>query len=98
MNAKSGNSKKKTTSKTNTFEGAMGRLERIVLEMEEGSLNLEEMIKRFEEGKTLITFCTKTLNEVEKRVEKLVQKGGNVEAVPLDEEVEDSEDDGEELF
>jgi exodeoxyribonuclease VII small subunit len=99
MSATSGNSKKKVTNKTNTFEGAMSRLENIVVEMEEGNLNLEEMIKRFEEGQALITFCTKKLNEVEKRVEKLVKKGDKVEAVPLDEDSEDAvEEDEEELF
>jgi len=93
MSAKNGNTKKKVTNEANTFEGAMKRLEGIVGEMEEGNLDLEKMIKRFEEGQTLITFCAKKLNEVEKRVEKLVKKGSKVETAALDDADEEEEED-----
>ena len=67
-----------------SFEKALTRLEKIVAEMEGGELELESMIRRFEEGQKLIGFCSRTLNEVEKKVEKLVRKDGKVEAVPFD--------------
>ena len=68
------------------FEKSMERLEKIVAEMESGKLSLEEMIARFEEGQALTRFCTTKLNEVEKKIEILVKKGGEVEAAPFDAE------------
>jgi exodeoxyribonuclease VII small subunit len=69
---------------TPSFELAMDRLEAIVKEMEAGALPLDSMIARFEEGQGLIRLCSKKLNEVEKRIEKLVRKGDEVEAVPFE--------------
>lgn len=54
--------------KTMTFEDATGRLNELVKAMESGSLPLDDMINAFEEGKKLVTFCTKKLQEVERRV------------------------------
>ena len=68
---------------TVSFETAMARLEKVVGEMEEGRLPLEQMIARFEEGQRLVQFCSKKLNEVEKRVEILVKKGGVQVAEPF---------------
>jgi|GEM_PF-513521 len=68
---------------TVSFETAMARLEKVVGEMEEGRLPLEQMIARFEEGQRLVQFCSKKLNEVEKRVEILVKKGGTQVAEPF---------------
>ncbi|MDP6490987.1 MAG: exodeoxyribonuclease VII small subunit [Kiritimatiellia bacterium] len=69
------------------FEKSMERLEAVVSEMEGGDLSLEDMIKRFEEGQKLIGFCSKKLDEVERKIEILVKKdSGEVEAVPFEEE------------
>ena len=68
------------------FEKSMSRLETIVGEMEGGALSLEDMITRFEEGQTLIKACTRTLNEVERKIEVLVKKGDEVVAEPFDAE------------
>lgn len=75
---------------TVNFEKAMARLEKIVSEMESGELPLEDMIARFEEGQGLITFCTGKLNEVEKKVEMLVKKGGEIVTVPFDADAGDT--------
>ena len=69
-----------------SFEKSLERLEKIVADMEGGELSLEDMIARFEEGQKLIAFCGKKLDEVERRIEKLVKKGGKDVTVPLDEE------------
>lgn len=66
------------------FEESIERLEKIVSDMEDGKLSLEEMIKRFEEGQGLIHLCTKKLNEVEKKVEILVKKGDHVTVEPFE--------------
>ena len=62
------------------FESALTRLETIATEMESGQLGLEDMVKAFEEGQKLVKACSSKLNEVEKRIEMLVQG----EAVPFD--------------
>jgi exodeoxyribonuclease VII small subunit len=69
-----------------TFEKALERLERIVREMEEGELDLEDMIARFGEGQALIKYCSDKLNEVERKIEVLVKKGDDVVAEPLEPE------------
>jgi exodeoxyribonuclease VII small subunit len=74
------------TVKKQSFEDSVARLEKIVEEMESGSLNLEDMIAKFEEGQKLLQFCSKRLNEVEKKVEVLVKKGDKTVSEDLDEE------------
>jgi exodeoxyribonuclease VII small subunit len=66
---------------TKTFEGAVEQLEQIVKELETGDLPLEKAIKKFEEGVRLSKFCTKKLDETEKRVMVLLEneKGDLIE-------------------
>ncbi len=66
------------------FEQSLDRLEKLVEEMEGGELSLEEMITHFEEGSKLVGLCTKKLNEVEQKIEKLVKKDGGLEEVPFE--------------
>lgn len=77
------------------FESSLQRLETIIDEMEAGSLSLEEMIERFEEGQALAKYCFKKLNEVERKIEILVKKDGDITAEPFDENMLDDEDDGD---
>lgn len=67
------------------FEKSLERLEEIVSEMEGKKLSLDEMIAKFEEGQSLIKFCSKKLNEVEKKIEMLIKKDGGIKAEPFDE-------------
>lgn len=65
------------------FEKALGRLETIVEEMESGTLSLEDMMKRFEEGQALVKLCSGKLNQVERRIELLVKEGDAVTTEPF---------------
>jgi exodeoxyribonuclease VII small subunit len=56
-----------------SFEDALGRLEKIVAEMEGGELPLEANMKKFEEGMKLARFCTEKLGETEKKIEVLMK-------------------------
>ena len=76
-----------------SFEKALERLEKIVSEMEDGSMSLEDMIARFEEGQGLIKFCSRKLNEVERKIEILVKKGDEVVAEPFEEQAEEEKAD-----
>ena len=69
----------KKSGKAPSFEKSMERLESIVGDMEGGALSLDVMIERFEEGQSLIRFCTGKLDEVERKIEKLLTKDGEVE-------------------
>ncbi len=73
-----------TEKKGADFEQSLGRLEDLVDEMESGELSLEKMIAHFEEGSTLVEVCTRKLNEVEQKIEKLVKKDGELKEVPFE--------------
>ncbi len=69
------------------FEDALKRLEELVKRMEAGDLTLDESLKAFEEGIRLIRFCTRKLDETERRVEILLRdEQGEIAAVPFPQE------------
>jgi exodeoxyribonuclease VII small subunit len=77
-----------------TFELAIQRLEKIVTDMEEAELPLEDVIKKYEEGTRLVRFCSQKLDEAEKKIEILTKKtDGSVALEPF--EVESGESDEE---
>ena len=83
----------KNSNKQPGFEKSLERLETIVREMESGEISLEKMMKHFEEGMGLVGICSAKLNEVERKIELLVKKGGatvteafKVEKEPVEEE------------
>ncbi|HMP74305.1 MAG TPA: exodeoxyribonuclease VII small subunit [Kiritimatiellia bacterium] len=73
------------------FETALARLETIVAEMEKGALNLDQMIAHFEEGSKLVAVCSTKLNEVEKKIERLVNRDNPDQTVPFSGEEEATE-------
>ena len=74
----------KKKEETPDFEKSLARLELIVKEMESGDLTLEKMMAHFEEGSNLVKSCSHKLNEVEKKIEILLKKGGDVVTQPFD--------------
>ena len=73
----------KTEAGTASFEKSLERLESIVTGMESGELSLDAMIGHFEEGQKLIKFCSGKLDEVERKIERLLTKEGPVETEPF---------------
>ncbi len=59
------------TKKTITFEAAMERLEEITRLLESGSEGLDQSLKLYEEGVSLIRLCTQTLESAEQSVKVL---------------------------
>ena len=63
------------------FESAIAELETIVKTLEEGDLALEKSLALFERGVQLSRFCHSKLEEAERRVEILDERG-EIKAAP----------------
>ena len=57
------------------FESALTELEKIVLKLEDDSINLEESVQSFEAGIELVKKCQKQLKAAELKVNKLLDDG-----------------------
>ncbi|MBS1796765.1 MAG: exodeoxyribonuclease VII small subunit [Acidobacteria bacterium] len=64
------------TQKNQTFESSLGELERIVRQLEDGDLSLEESLKLFENGVRLSRECQERLGKAERRIEVLLKESG----------------------
>lgn len=60
---------------TMNFESALARLEQIVRALEAGSAPLDESLLLYEEGVKLVRLCNDRLENAEKRIKVLVDKG-----------------------
>lgn len=56
-----------------TFEEAIENLEKIVSELENGKLTLDESVKKFENGMKLSKHCNDILEKAEKEITILVE-------------------------
>ncbi len=56
-----------------TFEQALADLEKIVTEVEQGKIGLEESIEKYEQGMKLIKYCRTILEQAEKRIETITK-------------------------
>ena len=63
------------------FELALSQLEKIVLKLEDDSINLEGSVKSFEQGIELVKKCQKQLKDAELKVSKLLDDGTATEEV-----------------
>ena len=71
--------------KKKTFESALAQLKSIVEELESGSLDLDKMLKLFEEGMKLTQLCRGQLKEVEERISTIMKDGkGFIEKPGID--------------
>lgn len=80
------------------FEEALQRLDTIVEELEGGELTLEQSLAHYEEGMKLSRGLAKTLDEAEKRIERLVATRGDAEPTtrPLESDPDDESGDDDE--
>lgn len=65
-----------TKPKTINFEKSLDKLNTLVEKMEQGNLPLEDALKHFEEGVSLIQQCQDALNKAEQKVKILTEKQG----------------------
>lgn len=76
------------------FEEALKKLEKIVAELEDGNLSLDESLQKYEEGISLSKMCSKKLEIAKKKVELLLKsEDGSFDLKPFDEKsVEDDKE------
>ena len=65
------------------FEKALKELEKLVENMEEGDMSLEDSMKQFERGVALTRSCQQALADAEQKVQILLQNAGKDELVPF---------------
>lgn len=74
------------------FEEGLKRLEKIVEELENGSLSLDDSLEKYEEGIKLSKACAKKLEVARKKVEILLKsEDGSAELKPFDEKMAEEE-------
>ncbi len=64
--------------KSYPFEQSLEKLEKLVEQMEEGDLTLEESLKTFEEGIRLTRECQQALSSAEQKVKLLIEENGQI--------------------
>ena len=62
-----------------TFEDALARLETLVRSLESGNVDLDASLASFEEGISLVRFCTEKLESAEQRVKVLLATENGLE-------------------
>ena len=68
-----------------SFEESVARLEEIVRLLENGTATLDESLKLYEEGISLVRVCNDKLDSAEKKIKVLtLSADGNVEEKELD--------------
>ena len=72
--------------KEKTFENALENLEKIVKELESGSIDLDSAIKKYTEAMELSKFCSEKLKDATDKVNKILTESGELK----DFEVENS--------
>lgn len=63
------------TKKNIDFEKSLSELESIIEVLESENVSLEESVKKFEEGISLVKSCQKQLKDAELKVNKLLDDG-----------------------
>ena len=68
-----------------SFEENMEELENIVKELEEGNLNLEKSVEKFEEGMKISKTCNEMLEDAEKKISILLEENDEIEETKFEE-------------
>ncbi len=76
----------KAEQETSTFEGALLALERIVRDLEQGSLPLEDSLEQYAKATQHLKFCYERLKQAEQSVQLLrgIESDGTAKTVPLE--------------
>ncbi|MBE6147897.1 MAG: exodeoxyribonuclease VII small subunit [Firmicutes bacterium] len=68
-----------------TFESALIELEKIVKELESGSVDLDNAIKKYSEAMELAKFCSEKLKDATDKVNKILLDNGELKDFNVEE-------------
>ena len=63
-----------------SFEDELARLEKLVESLESGTVSLDELVTKYEEGIRLLKSCQKSLEAAELRIEQLGKRADDSQA------------------
>ncbi len=69
-----------------SFEENMEQLEKIVTELEKGDLNLDESVKKFEQGMKISKKCNDILEKAEKKITILLKQENGIKEEKIETE------------
>lgn len=69
-----------------TFEESLNELEKIVKDLESGNTPLDKAIDEFNEAMKIAKVCDEKLKNAEEKVNKILNKDGNLEEFNIEEE------------
>ncbi len=70
------------------FEKSLQKLELIVQQMENGELNLEDSLEKFEQGIALAKSCQNALSSAKLKVNQLIEENGLPKLTAFDEQTD----------
>ena len=65
--------------KEKSFEEALTKLEEIVKELENGTIDLDKAIEKYTEAMKLVKFCSEKLNNATEKVNKILNEDNSLE-------------------
>lgn len=71
--------------KETKFEDNLKELETIINELENGEIDLDSSIEKYTKAMKLVSTCEKKLNEVEEKVNKILNENGKLEDFSIEE-------------
>ena len=66
------------------FEEYIAELEKIVNELENGNMSLDDSIKNFEKGMEVSKVCSEILEQAEGKITKLIKANGELKEEPFE--------------
>ena len=66
------------------YEASIKKVEGIITKLREGKISLDDSLKQYEEGVSIIKDCMKAIESMEKRVMLVTVKEGKTEETPFE--------------
>jgi len=64
--------------KEKSFESALGDIQKLIEDLENGNIPLKKSVAKFNEGVELLKYCQKELKDAELSVQKILDKDGQI--------------------
>lgn len=77
--------------KESSFEEEVRQLEKLLDEMENKDLTLEQSIEKFEQGAKLVQKCQQTLDRAEQKIKALIKENNKMELADYRQKKDDAE-------